>query len=157
QPLAPDGSLLYQYVDSTDTVLSGLVGGVQPALKPGSLAVMGTLTELGPVMGNSTTVTVSHGLVPETENVYDINTSPAYDMALAMAPVLRAASDNNFAPINTLALALQNNEHDSARLLAAIVSAKDLANADTLAKYDAKSTMWDEINDALIAIADARD
>ncbi len=149
--------LLYQYVDSRDTVLSGLVQGVQPSLKPGQLAVMGTLSELGPVMGNSTTVTVAHGLVPETETVYDINTSPALDMALALAPVLRAAANNNFAPLTTLAAALQTGEHDSARLLAAIVNAKNLANADTFAKYKTSSTMWDEIDDALVGIADAHD
>lgn len=157
QPINGDGSLLFQYTNARHTVIANLVAGAQPLLAPGQSTVTSALTQLAPALGDLTATKVSVGFGSTTVTNFSANTSPSYDMALAMAPVLRAAATNNFEPLTTFSAVLKNNPQDGARLIAALLAAKNLANQDTQGKYLATSTMWDEVNDALIAIADAQD
>jgi hypothetical protein len=157
QPLNADGSLFFQYTNARHTVVANFVAGSQPLFAPGQATVTTALTQLGPALGDLTATKVQHGLGSETITNFSADTSPAYDLALAFAPILRAAATNDFEPLTTLSTVLKNNPQDGARVIAALVNAKNLANQDTQAQYAPTSTMWDEINDALVAIADAKD
>ena len=156
-PFNQGGLPLFLYTNARHTVVANMVAGAQPLLIPGQSTITSALTQLAPALGDLTSTKLANGLGSVSVTNYSASTSPAFDMALAMAPILRGAATKDYEPLTTLATVLRNNPQDGARLIGALLAAKNLANQDTQAKYVTTSTMWDEVNDALVAIADAKD
>lgn len=157
RPLDSRGDLLYRYVDTRRTSLTGILANTQPLLQPSSPVMFDLGSELESTFGDRTQKTLLQGVRPQSVVVFNADTSPMLDVVRALAPSLKAADVNNFEGLTVLAKALRSNQTDTARLVGAFVNAKNMANEDTFAKYNKKSTFWDEVSDALIEIADAKD
>lgn len=155
--LAANGSPFYRYFDLRKTVLTGLMADAQGLLRPETPVAGDLLTTLAPLFGDRTARVLEVGGYQTSVTVYSTQTSPLRDAARAFEPVMKAAAVNDFAALKALSASLRKNERDSARLMASLLTAKNLANQDKTAKLDPKATFWDDMLEVLAEIADARD
>jgi hypothetical protein len=152
------GRPIFNYVNLQKSILPGLVADSRSLMAPEKPFLNDLLLNLAPVLGDaSSKVETLQGDVSRKFDVFSAETSPAVDLAIAAQPVLAALSADNFDSLDVLSRGLKRNENNAARLLAAFVNAKNLANADTYANSLQTSPLWDEILDILVEVADARD
>ena len=156
------GKLLYDYVDTTHTFTASMLSDFGPLVNPDvtqnheSLMYMlgGAYAMLGARDGSNASQKVygdaQSGQVTIAYDAFHPEKSPLVDLVYAIGQVLGDASTDD-----TLALSkslMQNNQGDLARLVAAGLSFKDVANKHAEAVTPPKSTFWDEILDVLVKI-----
>jgi hypothetical protein len=156
------GQLLYGYIDTSHTFTASMMSDLQPLVNPDitqnheSLMYMlgGAYAMLGSRDGAPTTQKVygdaQTGQVTVSYDAFHPETSPLVDLVYAVGQVLgdKTADD-------TLALSkslMQNHQNDLARVVAAGLAFKDVANKHSEAMIPAKSTFWDELIDVLVKI-----
>ena len=152
------GRPLYQYVNLQKAILPGMIADSRPLMAPEKPLVHDLLLNLTPVLGDlSAKVEQRPGDISRRFDIYATDTSPLVDLAIAIQPVLKALGDDDFASLDVLSKGLKKNETNAARLVAALVNAKNMANADTYANPVQTSPLWDELLDLFAELADARD
>ncbi len=156
------GKLLYGYVDTTHTFTASMLSDFGPLVNPDvtqnheSLMYMlgGAYAMLGTRDGSNASQKVygdaQSGQVTLAYDAFHPEKSPLVDLVYAIGQVLGDSSTDD-----TLALSkslMQNDQSDLARLVAAGLSFKDVANKHAEAVTPAKSTFWDEILDVVVKI-----
>ena len=156
------GKLLYDYVDTTHTFTASMLTDLGPLVNPDvtqnheSLMYMlgGAYAMLGTRDGSNASQKVygdaQSGQVTIAYDAFHPENSPLVDMIYAIGQILGDSSTDD-----TLALSkslMQNNQPDLARLVAAGLAFKDVANKHPEATVPAKSTFWDEIIDVMVQI-----
>jgi hypothetical protein len=153
------GNLLYAYVDTSHTYTASLIGKLGGLVDPNPADLHETLMDLltgMPVIAGTrdgspaTTKTYADGTMVQYD-AFHTDTSPLLDVVYALGQVMADPTTDT-----TLGFAKQlvtSNPNDVARLVGDALYAKNLANADTVAKLPAQSTLWDELIDNTIQIA----
>lgn len=156
--LSKSGQAVYQYVNLQKAILPGVLADSRGVMNPDKPYAHDFLLNLQPVLGDlSAKVETRTGDISRRFDIYDSNTAPLVDVAIALEPVVKALSQNDFEALDVLARGLKRNEVNAARLVASLVHAKDMANADTYANSVQNSVLWDELLDVFTEVADARD
>lgn len=151
------GQLLYGYVDTTHTFTASMLTDLGPLVNPDitqnheSLMYMlgGAYAMLGSRDGGNLSQKV-YGDQTISYDAFHPETSPLVDLVYAIGQILGDSSTDD-----TLALSkslMQNDQGDLARLVAAGLAFKDVANKHPEATLPAKSTFWDEIVDVMVKI-----
>jgi hypothetical protein len=154
------GQLLYAYIDTTHTFTASMLSDLHPLVNPDitqnheSLMYMlgGAYAMLGDRDGANTTQKVygdpQTGEVTINYDAFHPDTSPLVDLVYAVGQVLGDPStDDALALSKSL---MQNHQNDLARLVAAGLAFKDVANKHPEAVLPAKSTFWDEMIDVVV-------
>jgi hypothetical protein len=143
EALNASGAPVFQYVDLDQTVLAAAVRDgltlMDPTQDTALQAMMGTTALLGARKAQTAT-SAGHSI---SFQGFDTGNSAFLDMIYGFLEML---GDPN--AIDTLELArtlVANNEADTARLINALLTAKDMANADTTASIPRTSDLIDEL------------
>ncbi len=157
------GRLIYDYVDTNHTFLAALLEDLKPLVNPNSSdqheSLMDALAGLQPLFGARRPVVASYpsdareGAGAVTYNQFDPETSAALDMAWATGQMLGDPTIDD-----TLALTRKlfaEHPDDMARLVGAMLKAKEVADRHAEATLSSRSTFWDELIQVGINIARA--
>lgn len=157
---APNGHLVYGFINTSQTYTASLVRNVAKLIDPNPAddheTLMDVLAGIRPVFGArdgtpSSTKTYADG----THVVYDAfntATSPILDVVYALGQTMADPStDDTLTFAETL---VEKHPNDVARLVGDALYDKNLANADKVAKLPPTSSLWDELIDNTVQIAE---
>jgi hypothetical protein len=157
----PAGSLLYGYIDTSTTFESRFVAHLRGVTSGKSLVDSNTADDHETLMNALAGAYVLFGPRVQASKTYGGQTykysgyqpvpSPMGDLVYALGQLL--ADPTTDATLAFASSLMKSNANDVARLIGDTLWAKDQSNADTAAKLPASSTFWDEMIDALVAIA----
>jgi len=153
------GPLIFGYIDTSHTYTASLVRNLaklvdaNPAdnhetlmdLLAGARVLLGTRDASA-----GTTKTYADG-TSVTYNAFHTDTSPVLDLLYALGQIMAdPTTDDTLTFAKSL---VSDHPNDVARLVGDGLYAKDLANKDTVAKIPPTSTLWDELIDNTVQIA----
>ena len=151
-------SSAYEYVDVSNTFLASLVKNIVPMLEPDPRQEHETLMDLFGgllVLAGPRDERAKNGEMDGDTKIkyrgYRADASPLLDFVYAAAQLLATPhSDETLALVDKLA---KDKPHVLARLVGVGFKIKAIADAHPEANLPAKSTLWDDMLDVLVAIA----
>ncbi len=156
------GQPIYEYVDTSQSYLSALLGHIQGAISGSSLldskladnheSLMGSLAGAYVLFGGRSNVTRSYADGSKVAYPgYAPVGSPLGDLIYAFGQLLADPTvDPTLALTSTL---VSKNTADIARVIGDTLYAKALADKDAAAQIPATSTFWDDVIDLVVQIA----
>jgi hypothetical protein len=156
---APKGNLLFDYIDTSHTYTASFVRHLGALVDPVPAdnhetlmdALAGTRVLFGPRDGSpATPKTYADGTVVHYD-AFHVDSSPVLDLLYALGQIMAdPTTDDTLTFAETL---VSDHPNDVARLVGDGLYARKLAIADTVAKLPATSTLWDELIDNTVQIA----
>ena len=151
--LDPGGQPVYEYVNTSESLVASLLRDLEPLLDPDPTAQHETVTDLlsgAFVLYGDLLARPAPWAVGGEYTSFDASTSPLVDLLHAVGQLFaHPASDSWIAGFTQL---MRDNEQDVARFLGAALKLREISNARPDIALDPRVTFWDELTDVLVKI-----
>jgi hypothetical protein len=157
---APNGNLVYHYIDTSHVYTASLMGDLQTLVDPDPNHQRETLMDVaaggyvvfGSRDGASNTIKSYPGGEQVSYNAFHTDDSPLIDLIYAAGQILAdPTADQTLAFAKTI---VEQHTNDLARLAGDALYAKSLADQDNTAKIPPASTLWDDMIDSVVRISE---
>ncbi len=151
--LDPDGRFVYEYVDTSQTLVASLLRDLEPLLEPDPTLESETIADLlsgayrlyGDPVQREAPWAVGGAFAS-----FDASTSPIADLLHATGQML--ANPNSDTWLSAFSKLLRDEPRAVARFMGATLRLREISNARPDVRLDPKVTFWDELVDVLVEI-----